>query len=139
MKHVILGLLSESPCHGYALKKGISPALSRKQQVNDGILYPLLKNLEKSGLIKSKLKKEAKKPAKKIFSVTPKGKKYFLNWLRQDNDEEEVLYNFMLAEPFFKQCMFLEKLNPKARVTKLKDYLKKTQVKIKKLKTIYQG
>ena len=53
LRHVVLGLLADEPDHAYALKHRLSPGLPREQQVNDGVLYPLLAKLEADGLATS--------------------------------------------------------------------------------------
>jgi len=54
-----------------------------------GTIYPLLKQLEKGGLIKIKTKD---KRAKNIFEITPKGKKMILHVKKQG---EHMMKKFM--------------------------------------------
>ena len=54
-----------------------------------GTIYPLLRQLEKGGLIKVKTKE---KRSKNIFKITPKGKKMILNTKKQG---ESMMKKFM--------------------------------------------
>lgn len=47
----LLSLLATGPMHGYELKKRVGMALGRFTGVSEGSLYPLLHDLEESGLI----------------------------------------------------------------------------------------
>ena len=47
----ILGLLAETPLHGYELKKRLSETLGPLWGISFGSLYPALRRLERSGAI----------------------------------------------------------------------------------------
>lgn len=120
LEHIVLGLLLEQPCHGYALKQALSPALPRKKLVNDGILYPLLRRLESAGLVRKKARKVAGRPDRNVFHVTAAGRKAFEAWLASDADEaDEVTYDFFVGHPFLGKHMFLGQLGPAQARAKL--------------------
>ncbi|HKZ13644.1 MAG TPA: PadR family transcriptional regulator [Solirubrobacterales bacterium] len=89
LRHVILGLLVDRPDHAYSLKHRLSPGVPRAQLINDGVLYPLLAKLEAEELVQgSERPGRAGKP-RRVFSVTPAGRREFRRWLRSDEGEGE--------------------------------------------------
>ena len=124
MKYAVLGFLIDQPMHGYALKRALSPALPPRQQMNDGILYPLLKRLEAEGLVRKREERGRGGRARHVFYPTPKGRREFERWLAGGEDEsDEVAYDFLLGHPFLTKCLFFSELAPAEIVAKLEDQL----------------
>ena len=112
LKYAILGLLIEHPMHGYELKRGLSPALSRDGLVNDGVLYPLLAKMEKEKLLAAHVESVPGRRDRTVFRPTPRGKRTFLKWLaNNEGEEDEVTYDFFLGHPFLAKCMFFDQLD----------------------------
>ena len=113
MKYSVLGFLIDQPMHGYALKRALSPALPPRQQVNDGILYPLLKRLEREGLVRKRVERGKGGRDRHVFHPTAKGRRAFDQWLAGADDEgDEVAYDFLLGHPFLTKCLFFSHLTP---------------------------
>ena len=113
MKYSVLGFLIDQPMHGYALKRALSPALPPQQQVNDGILYPLLKRLESEGLVRKRVERGRGSRDRHVFHPTAKGRRAFEQWLAGADDEsDEVTYDFLLGHPFLTKCLFFSRLPP---------------------------
>ena len=113
MKYSVLGFLIDQPMHGYALKRALSPALPPQQQVNDGILYPLLKRLEADGLVRKRVERGRGSRDRHVFHPTAKGRRAFEQWLAGTDDEgDEVTYDFLLGHPFLTKCLFFSRLTP---------------------------
>jgi DNA-binding PadR family transcriptional regulator len=124
MKYSVLGFLIDQPMHGYALKRALSPALPPAQQVNDGILYPLLKRLESEGLVRKKEERGRSGRARNVFHPTPKGRREFDQWLAgRDDEADEVAYDFLLGHPFLTKCLFFSRLDPDEVVQKFQEQL----------------
>jgi DNA-binding PadR family transcriptional regulator len=124
MKYSVLGFLIDQPMHGYALKRALSPALPPAQQVNDGILYPLLKRLEAEGLVRKRVERGRGGRPRNVFHPTPKGRREFERWLASAGDEaDEVAYDFLVGHPFLTKCLFFSRLEPDDVVGKFKDQL----------------
>ncbi len=73
----ILGSLSETSNHGYALhdqieKKGFNG-------ITSGGMYRVLRTLDDDGLIKSTWDTPEKGPARRIYDVTPAGRDYMVS------------------------------------------------------------
>jgi len=99
-KYAILGLLSLGPASGYDLKKTVDGNIGFFWNENFGHIYPILKRLEKDGLVKSVISESDNYPAKNVYTLTSAGKGEFLKWLRE-SPEEPPIRNEMLLKLFF--------------------------------------
>ncbi len=75
-KIVILGILKQSPCHGYEIKKIASEKLGLFTALKNKSFYYPLKVMEKKGFI-TKEEQTKSRPARYIYSITKKGEKEF--------------------------------------------------------------
>lgn len=48
---VVLSVLAEEPLYGYAIAKRVAARSDERLRLTPGVLYPLLKRLEKAGLV----------------------------------------------------------------------------------------
>jgi DNA-binding PadR family transcriptional regulator len=85
----VLASLNKNPQSGYDLLKNIKEKTNGQWVPSKGVVYPLIKQMEKNGLIKIK-KKGAR--SKKIYNLTKNGVNY-LNSIRKpdSNAREKVL------------------------------------------------
>jgi DNA-binding PadR family transcriptional regulator len=105
---ILLGLLKESPRHGYEIKKEIKEILSLFAGVNLKSIYYPLRVLEKKGLVVKRINKLGRRPERMVYTLTPKGEtrfadllaKSFLNFKRPEFSLDLSLY-------------FLHNLNPR--------------------------
>jgi DNA-binding PadR family transcriptional regulator len=124
LRHVLLGLLSENPGHGYGLRKQVVHRLGHFRNINEGQLYTQLAKMEKEGLIEREVVVPDKGPARKILHITPKGKQEFMDWLGSDRHEDEgVLYDFMQGYTFFSKVNFFQHLDPEESLRKIASQL----------------
>jgi DNA-binding PadR family transcriptional regulator len=100
-EYVLLGTLFQGPKHGYEIMLFLDTALQSTWQVSSSQLYVLLKKLESQGLLKCSLKAQKTRPAKRVFSLTPAGKKGFLEWLRSPVEHVRDLRIEFIAKLFF--------------------------------------
>ncbi|WP_019147395.1 PadR family transcriptional regulator [Timonella senegalensis] len=83
LETAILGLLNDSPLHGYELRKRLNLVLGSFRALSYGSLYPALKSLEARGLIAGRDTSEALphalsgKRARIVYELTADGKDYF--------------------------------------------------------------
>lgn len=77
----ILGLLTESPMHGYELRKRLSSTLGAFRALSYGSLYPTLRKLRDAGWISEE---EPQLPVeglsrrgKRVYQLTAEGKEHF--------------------------------------------------------------
>jgi DNA-binding PadR family transcriptional regulator len=140
MKHAVLGFLIDRPMHGYALKRALSPALPPDQQVNDGILYPLLKRMETERLVQKRVEQGSGARTRNVFHATDEGRQEFARWLAGADDErDEVAYDFLLGHPFLIKCLFFDKLEPAAVRAKLIEQLAHCSQKLDTFAVIREG
>ncbi len=140
LRETLVGLLLEQPNHAYALKQLLAPRVSPSDSVNDGVLYPLLRKLEKDDIISGKMDVSKSNRKRTIYTVTPKGKDWFFNWLETDNQEEEApTYDFFLGNPLLVKVQFFSDLNSEQQIQKFSTQLKRTKNKLKLFSEIRTG
>lgn len=123
-EYVLLGAMMLGPKHGYDILKFLDSALESTWYVSTSQLYALLKKLEAEGLLDSTIHAQDARPSKRVFSVSPAGKKTFLDWVYSPTDHVRDLRIEFLAKLFFlhrlslkggsrlieKQCKILEEI-----------------------------
>jgi DNA-binding PadR family transcriptional regulator len=80
---VLLGLLKESPKHGYEIKKKIKEILSLFAGIDLKSIYYPLRILEKRGLVTKRIAKAGRRPQRLVYALTPKGDSRFKKLLTQ--------------------------------------------------------
>ena len=75
----VLGLLLESPMHGYELRKRLTGLLGAFRAFSYGSLYPSLRRMQADGLIAedSGPPGTLKRRARRVYALTPKGRERF--------------------------------------------------------------
>jgi DNA-binding PadR family transcriptional regulator len=103
--HTILGVLMDSPAHGYALKKQLAAALPDGAAINDGQLYPTLARMEKNGWIRKQVVEQPRHPSRHRYRVTAAGKREFFGWLAGQRGAAPGLEYFRKSD-FLQRCAF---------------------------------
>jgi len=70
---LVLVVLAEAPCHGYAIAREIERRSGQGLGVREGTLYPALRVLEQEGLIEGQWETLQSGPARKVYSLTQSG------------------------------------------------------------------
>jgi len=93
----ILGLLNESPMHGYELRKRLSTLLGAFRAFSYGSLYPSLRRLQEAGWIDEEAPLDLppggagfgarSRRGKKVYKLTAEGKEHFAQLLAQVGPE----------------------------------------------------
>lgn len=89
----ILGLLQESPLHGYELRKRLSTLLGALRAISYGSLYPALRQLSEAGFISETGNDQSPGPAlstkraRITYSLTDAGKKHLASLLAESGPE----------------------------------------------------
>ncbi|MCD6319156.1 MAG: PadR family transcriptional regulator, partial [Candidatus Desulfofervidaceae bacterium] len=90
---ILLGLLKDKAKHGYELKRLIEEEIKPLTNVTLTSIYYTLEKLAQKGYLTFQREQEGHRPARRVYSLTPKGEKH-LNKL--------LIRNFLLLErPFF--------------------------------------
>jgi DNA-binding PadR family transcriptional regulator len=106
---VILGLLSEKPCHGYELRQEVERRLyATFINLSGGSLYYNLGQLERAGYVeKAWVEQKGRYPARQVYQITPAGKDYLQSELRRlllDTEAREKLFDPLNAAlAFYRQ------------------------------------
>ncbi|MBS4023141.1 MAG: PadR family transcriptional regulator [Dethiobacter sp.] len=100
-KYIILGLLNYKPMHGYELKQIFERSVSYVWTINYGRLYPLLKEMEREGLIERVSIRQENKRGKIVYSITQTGKEDFAKWLSEPAFVKQIKDEFYLKMMFF--------------------------------------
>jgi DNA-binding PadR family transcriptional regulator len=80
---LLLGLLKESPKHGYDIKMKIKEILSLFAGVDLKSIYYPLKVLETKGLVIKRTLKPGNRPERIVYELSPKGQTHFDDLLNQ--------------------------------------------------------
>ena len=98
---VILALLKLGPTHGYEIKKHIESILRRRTRMNTNLLYPALHRLEKQAAIRRQVREQRGRPAKHLYSLTPRGEALFQELIEHFDDVEATKEDEFLARVAF--------------------------------------
>jgi DNA-binding PadR family transcriptional regulator len=81
----VLGLLNESPMHGYELRKRLSALFGRFRAFSYGSLYPTLRRLAESGYISEESPLDSAgslgRRARRVYRITAEGKEHLAELL----------------------------------------------------------
>ena len=84
-----LGVLSDGPLHGYALRKQLSEILGPFRALSYGSLYPCLRRLQERGLIEQS-DESAEVPSRRariVYALTGDGKEEFAIWANESGPD----------------------------------------------------
>jgi len=70
----VLSLLHRGDCYGYVISENIS----KKIDIADGTVYPILRKLKGDGLVTTYLSEESGGPPRKYYRLTEAGKREYL-------------------------------------------------------------
>jgi len=80
-EYALLGLLAQSPAHGYELYQRLSTGLSQVWHISMSQAYNILNRLEAQGNIAGVVQEQDKLPARRLFHLTPLGQRRYDDWL----------------------------------------------------------
>ncbi|MCA9448344.1 MAG: helix-turn-helix transcriptional regulator [Candidatus Omnitrophica bacterium] len=95
---IILGLLAEEPRHGYAIAEELKRRCSSAFELGEGTLYPLLYRLEDKGQIKSKWVRLTNGKERRVYQITPAGKRTIAAHQKDWNRLAEAFRNILGEE-----------------------------------------
>jgi DNA-binding PadR family transcriptional regulator len=107
VKYAMLGILAEKDLHGYELKSSFDEKVGEFWSLNYGQIYTTLDRLEKEDLVTHDRQAQDKRPDRKIYSITRKGKEELLEWLSTPVSRVRAL-----RDEFFIKLVFMDKSDP---------------------------
>lgn len=108
-ENALLGILMTGPKHGYELHAYMTTKMDQFWQLNMSQVYALLKRLENEVSVTSKQEWQENRPAKKIFTLTPRGKERFLHWVYSPVEHVRDFRIEFMAKLFFLRELQLHK------------------------------
>jgi DNA-binding PadR family transcriptional regulator len=80
---LLLGLLQGREMYGYQINEMIDTQIRPSLHLTKPTAYRLLHNLAEGGLITFREEKDGNRPTRRIYNLTPKGEKEFLEMLKE--------------------------------------------------------
>ncbi len=100
ISNLCLGALNLCEASGYEIKKMFESSFSHFQAVSFGSIYPALAKLSEQGLVTYREETQEKRPTKKVFNITDKGRSKFLETLTKTEPAEQHRSDFLLLMMF---------------------------------------
>lgn len=94
---LVLAILAEGDSYGYAILKRVRELSGGELEWTDGMLYPVLHRLERSGLIESRWEKAESGRRRKYYRVTETGLEQLADERRQWRTVDETLQKIWSA------------------------------------------
>ena len=88
---LVLAILTEGDSYGYAILKRVRELSGGELEWTDGMLYPVLHRLERSGLVESRWEKTGSERRRKYYRVTKAGREQLADEHRQWRTVDETL------------------------------------------------
>ncbi|MDR3596681.1 PadR family transcriptional regulator [Clostridium sp.] len=101
LKYAILGLLNRKPMTGYDIGKEFNFQLAEFWSAKHSQIYPELKKLVDEKSIVYNIEITGDVLEKKVYTITEKGKKDFLKWLKKDEPMEQTPKNVFRLRMYF--------------------------------------
>ena len=80
---IVLGILSETPRHGYEIKRIVSQQFEQFAEIKAGSVYYLLGKLEKEGWVEPRLEQPGPYPTRHVYEITEAGKAHYRELLKE--------------------------------------------------------
>ena len=142
LRAVLLGFLTRGDLTGYELKGAMDESVGFFFGASYGSIYPALRNLEEEGLVRSTLVVQSDRPNKKVYSLTPEGRAYFLDALEEPPAEDSFRSEFLM-QLFFGHHQDPERLlaligDHRSGLSNSLERLRKTEEAVREVATPYE-
>ena len=79
---VLLSVMDQAsdPMYGYQIAKLLEDHSQHEPMMKQGALYPVLRSLEKSGLLDSKVEPSVSGPPRRYYTITGSGRETLTTW-----------------------------------------------------------
>ncbi len=95
IKHAVLGLVAESPGHGYVVRARFEQRMGDLVDLGSGRIYAVLSRLERDGLVQARTERVGRR-ARKIYSIRAAGRRELLAWAKSEPSPLESLCDLAL-------------------------------------------
>ncbi len=100
VKTLCLGVLTERDLTGYEIKQHFEEAFSHFFVAGYGSIYPALADLTRKALVNCTSVLQEKRPDKKVYSLTPKGREALIDELMTTPPRHKVRSEFLVLMVF---------------------------------------
>ncbi|MDP6688343.1 MAG: PadR family transcriptional regulator [Alphaproteobacteria bacterium] len=100
VRTLCLGVLSLGDASGYEIKKRLEDVFSHFYDASFGSIYPALNRLQKEELVHCETEQQAKRPDKKVYSLTVDGRLTLMRELTNLPGRDRVRSEFLVAMCF---------------------------------------
>jgi DNA-binding PadR family transcriptional regulator len=125
VRTICLGILTRGDATGYEIKKLFEEdGYQHFVEASFGSIYPALSRLTEEGLVSVREEAQKKRPDRKVYSITEKGREAFIGALLKPLPEDRHRSAFMFA-------MLFAHLMPKEHVSQmLETYIRQSETKL---------
>lgn len=116
VEYAILGLLSDGPLHGYALRKRLDAALSPFWTIATSQIYSALHSIEKKELVSVEVQMQDNRPPRSVYLITSRGREEFRRWC-----ENPVCHLRHMRVEFLAKLYFLHRVGDKEAISLIND------------------
>jgi DNA-binding PadR family transcriptional regulator len=98
VRHAVLGLLAQRPRHGYELRAAFQALVGGEENwdIKPAQIYTTLARLEQGGLVVEDSVEQDAGPEKRIYALTPPGRKALQEWFASGIEREHQHDEFFL-------------------------------------------
>lgn len=125
IQFTILGLLGWKSMSGYDLKKIIADSDLFYWSGNNNQIYNVLVDLHKQGCVEQDVQYQENLPAKKVYSLTPIGRRVLRDWLLSEPDLPEFRNHFLI------QLAWMDELNGDELDASLARYANEIEIQLR--------
>lgn len=105
LEYMVLGMVGMGPQSGYTIMSALDSGIYSYRSASPGSVYPMLKRLERVGVLASELEMIHETRPRKMYTLTPLGEELLDKWLRApvtkndvSEDRDITLMKFLFAE-----------------------------------------
>ena len=128
LRAVLLGFLTRGDLTGYELKGAMEESVGFFFGASYGSIYPALRSLEDEGFVRSSLVIQSDRPNKKVYSLTPEGRAYFLEALEEPPAADSFRSEFLM------QLFFGRHQDPERLLALLEDRRASLRISLERLR-----
>lgn len=92
---LILKFIYENQSYGYDLIKQIADVSNNSMNIKSGTMYTTLRRMEKGGFIKSVWREGDIGPSKRLYGLTPQGKRYLNKMLHNISNRIPIVQELL--------------------------------------------
>jgi PadR family transcriptional regulator, regulatory protein AphA len=101
-KFAILGVLTLKSASGYDIKRFCDNSISMFWNENFGHIYPVLKRMEKEGLVTQTIEQNSSHPQRHLYAITTQGRDELSEWLMEPSEQSPARLDLLLKIFFAK-------------------------------------